>query len=151
PDSCHLLLGPYGPPRCRLGRKLFCDIRGWVPIRPISAGRISWPMTLVSRAQPFIFTGDLVNAVWRESALAVCHWWGVTPQTVSTGRMALGGGPIAEGTSRLRGVLARQILGAPRSGGAGARLNTLEVNTKKVSTEGKADGPRRLGGVALGN
>jgi tetratricopeptide (TPR) repeat protein len=46
--------------------------------------------------QPF-----LVEAVRRESNLPVCHLWGVSPQTVSLGRKALGVGPVTPGTSRL--------------------------------------------------
>ena len=44
---------------------------------------------------------DLAKALRRESNQAICHWWGITPQTVSKWRKALGIGPITEGTSRL--------------------------------------------------
>src|SRR5271163_586290 len=29
-DRLKLLHGPYKPPRCRIGQKLFCELRGWV-------------------------------------------------------------------------------------------------------------------------
>src|SRR5204862_2547538 len=44
----------------------------------------------------------LVESVRRESAVAICQHWGVTPQTVTLWRKALGVGPTTEGTSRLR-------------------------------------------------
>jgi hypothetical protein len=44
---------------------------------------------------------DLHRAILRESNQAICHWWGVTPQTVSKWRKALGVERDTEGTSRL--------------------------------------------------
>ncbi len=46
--------------------------------------------------------GDLVRAVKLESNIAICHWWGVTPQTVTKWRNALGVDATTEGTRRLR-------------------------------------------------
>jgi hypothetical protein len=100
-DRSQLLHGPYRPPRCRLGTNLLCAIRGWVPVRRISDGRTPWPQTVVRNNRTFILTGDLVQAVRRESATAICHWWGVTPQTVTVWRKALGVGRATEGSSRL--------------------------------------------------
>jgi hypothetical protein len=53
-DRYQLLYGPYQAPRCRLGAKLLCEIRGWVPVRRISTGRIPWPQTLVRNNPAFI-------------------------------------------------------------------------------------------------
>ncbi len=104
-----LLHGPYRSPRCRLGGWLVCAIRGRVPVRSISAGRIPWPQTRHGRSRPaFILCGDLARAVRRESALAICHWWGVTAQTVTVWRKELGIGPTTEGTSQLRSALAQE-------------------------------------------
>ena len=44
-DRFKLLHGPYHSPRCRIGGKLFCQVRGWVTVRAMSDGRIVWPMT----------------------------------------------------------------------------------------------------------
>jgi hypothetical protein len=40
--------------------------------------------------------------VRRESASAVCFWWGVTAQTVSKWRKEMGVAPMTEGTRRLK-------------------------------------------------
>ena len=98
-DRHQLLIGPYRSSRCRLGKKLFCEIRGWLPLRRISPGRIPWPQTIVGRNRAFILCGDLVKAVRRESAVAISYWWEVTAQTVSKRRRAIDVGPTAEGTS----------------------------------------------------
>jgi hypothetical protein len=97
-----LLHGPYVGPRCRPGIKLFCEIRGWVIVGKMSEGRIAWPMCKVGkRARAFILCGDLVKAIQRESNIAVCYWWGVTAQTVTAWRKALGVPMMNEGTGRL--------------------------------------------------
>jgi hypothetical protein len=54
------------------------------------------------RAGSLVLCGDLAEAVRRESALAICYHWKVTPQTVSLCRKALGVGAVNEGTHRLR-------------------------------------------------
>jgi hypothetical protein len=100
-DRYKLLHGPYRMPRCKLGGRLFCEVRGEVVVKRISAGPIPWPQTIVKRARAFILCGDLVKAVQHESEVAVCRWWGVTPQTVCQWRKALGVPRANEGSSRL--------------------------------------------------
>jgi hypothetical protein len=96
------LLGSYRPPRCRLGSKLFCEIRGWVEVTRVSDGPISWPMTTKRGGKPsLILCGDLARAVRRESNQAVAFHWGVTPQTVTIWRKALDVPRANEGTHRL--------------------------------------------------
>ena len=133
-----LLHGPYRAPRCRLGKKLFCEIRGWVPVRPISAGRIPWPKTLVGRSPAFILTGDLVKAVRRESNQAVCYWWGITGQTVTAWRRALDVPRATEGTRRLHREWFRESI-PPENLAQGRRnANSAAANAKKGSaTRGK--------------
>ena len=47
PFSFHLLHGPYRAPRCRLGDKLPCKIRGrFVVVGGLTTGPIRWPYTL---------------------------------------------------------------------------------------------------------
>src|SRR5258708_2242964 len=102
PDNCRLFHGPYRPPRCQLGKRPRCRIRGRVVVKRISAGPIPWPQTIVGHVRAFILCGDLVLAVRRESEVAVAFWGGVTRQTVWVWRRAVGGGATTEGTSRLR-------------------------------------------------
>ena len=100
-DRFKLLSGPYDTPRCLLGDKLFCEIHGWVPVRRFSEDRIPWPQTLAGRNESLILCGDLLLAVRRESNEAICHWWGVTPETVACWRKALNIAAATDGMSRL--------------------------------------------------
>ena len=87
--------------RFRYGQVVFCEIRGWVPVRRISAGHIPWPQTIAGRNPAFMLCGELVMAIKRESNIAICHWWGVTAQTVSGWRKAFDVPRTNEGTARL--------------------------------------------------
>jgi hypothetical protein len=91
---------------------LFCEVRGEVVGCGVSAGGITWPIGKRGRAKSLVVTGGLARAVRRESAAAVGYWWGVTPQTVSKWRKALGVVQYNEGTTRLHSDLAP--LGASR-------------------------------------
>src|ERR1700730_5252613 len=53
-------------------------------------------------ARTIVLYGGLFKAVRRESSLAIQHWFGVGPSTVSQWRKALGVEADTEGTSRLR-------------------------------------------------
>jgi hypothetical protein len=44
-DCFKLLHGPYAPPYCRIGKPLFCEIRGWVTVRGMSGGLIPRTVT----------------------------------------------------------------------------------------------------------
>src|SRR5947209_601829 len=103
-ERVKLLRGPYQPPRYRLGKKLFCQIRGRVTVRRISDGPIPWPQTIVGGNRTYILCGDLVKAVRRESEIAVAHWWGVGQFTVWKWRKTLDVPATNEGTARLRRV-----------------------------------------------
>jgi hypothetical protein len=130
-----LLLGPYKPPRCLLGKKLFCEIRGWVPVRRISAGRIQWPQTVVGRSRAFILTGDLVKAVRHESNQAICHWWGVTPQTVTVWRKALDVPEHNEGTRRLFREWFPESIPPQKLAQARRNANSSSANAKKSAAK----------------
>jgi hypothetical protein len=64
-----------------------------------------------------VLYNGLARAVRLEASLAVAYWWGVTAQTVTVWRKALGVGPTTFGTSVLR---ARVMLGEQ-----GQRMRTL--------------------------
>jgi hypothetical protein len=66
--------------------------------------RIPWPIGQPKGipAKSLIIFSDLADAVRCESNQAVCHWWGVTPQTVTKWRKALGVGRRTAGSTRLR-------------------------------------------------
>ncbi len=132
-----LLHGPYTPPRYQLGKVLFCEIRGWCVVKAVTRGRIPWPM-VTPRGQSGLsiaLCGDLVRAIKRESNLAVCHWWGVTPQTVSKWRKALGVDPTTEGTRRLRQEHYAESYTAETRAHSIAAMNTPEANAKKAAAK----------------
>jgi hypothetical protein len=96
------LLGTYHTPRFRYGRKVICEVRGEVVITGMTDSRIPWPIGKRGRGRhSLVVYKGLAKAIRRESNLAICHWWGITPQTVSKWRKALGVEPTTEGTSRL--------------------------------------------------
>jgi hypothetical protein len=99
------LLGKYKTPRVRVGSVLSCESRDCdVIVMGYSDARIPWPVGRKPRspARGLILYGGLAAAVCRESNLAVCYWFGVTPQTVSKWRKALGVEMTNAGTGRLR-------------------------------------------------
>jgi hypothetical protein len=131
-DRYRLLHGPYQAPRCRLGGKLFCKIRGWVKVRQISAGRIPWPMTLVIGGPTLILCGGLVQAVRCESNQAVAYWWGVGDKTVSKWRKALAVPRFNEGTLRLSEEYFAEHVPEDVRIQATLKASTHEANRKKA-------------------
>lgn len=103
-DRYKLLSGPYRAPSFRYGQTMLCEVRGELIVRGLSAGRIPWPLGIKKgeRNRSLVVTGGLVEAVKRESNIAVAYWWGVNANTVTKWRKALGIGLSNEGTQRLR-------------------------------------------------
>jgi hypothetical protein len=106
-DRFRLLFGPYQTPVFKYGDTAFCEVRGEVILCGLTAGRIPWPVGKRAvkgpraRARALVLCGALADAVRRESAQAVAFCWGVTTQTVTKWRKALGVGATNEGTHRL--------------------------------------------------
>ena len=98
-----LLFGPYRTPVFRYGDVVLCEMRGQVDLCGLSESRIPWPLGKRGRSKGIALFGALARAVRHESAAAVAYWWGVSPQTVTLWRRALGVGPTTTGTSVLRG------------------------------------------------
>jgi hypothetical protein len=105
PNELRLLFGPYRPPKLRRGRRTTSLLRGDVVITGTSGGRIPWPRCRRIGARGgsgLLLAGDLVEAVRRESAAAVCFWWGVSEGVVWRWRRELGVGRMdSEGSARL--------------------------------------------------
>jgi hypothetical protein len=96
------LLGKYRTPRFRYGRKVLCEVRGEVTICGLSTAPIPWPLCTRGRGRrSLVVFKDLHKAILRESNQAICHWWGITPQTVTKWRKALGVKRNTEGSRRL--------------------------------------------------
>src|SRR4051794_1917545 len=102
PDSeRYRLLRLLRTPRCGVGRHLTCLLRGRLKVAGISDARIPWPFVRMGRPA-LIVTPELARAIRRESNAALCYWLGVTGQTVTKWRKALGVLVTNEGTRRLR-------------------------------------------------
>jgi hypothetical protein len=84
------LFGPYRPPACEVGGPLFCEIRGWVTVGGISDSPVPWPYMKARGRHSPILCGELVKAVRQEANAVICALFGVTGQTVSKWRKALG-------------------------------------------------------------
>jgi hypothetical protein len=99
------LLGTYATPCVRIGDVLSCEARDCdVIVIGYTDGRISWPVGRKkgTSGRSLVVYGDLAEAVRLESNQAVCYWFGVTQQTVTKWRKALGVGVTNDGTNRLR-------------------------------------------------
>lgn len=99
-----LLHGPYTTLCVRIGQTLVDEVRGIdVVVVGLTDARIGWPIGKAKggRTKAPIVCGDLERAVRLESNLAVCYWFGITPQTVSKWRKLLGVPRMTEGTKKL--------------------------------------------------
>ena len=132
-DRVKLLHGPYAPPLCRIGDVVFCDVRGQVVVTGLSAGRVPWPMGQRGRAKALVVFAGLADAVRTESNQAVCHWWGVSPQTVSKWRKLLGVPRGNEGTDRLYRDYAPERLTPQVRAKAVKAASTSKANRKKAA------------------
>ena len=113
-----LIGGPYQTPRCRIGGKLRCEVRGKVTVRGISDVLIPWPFTWIredDRRPALILCGDLARAVKVESGAAVQHWWGVSQYYATLWRRTLGVDPVNDGTSALLSRLVPNSLGTEKA------------------------------------
>ena len=98
-----LRFGQYRTPRFKYGDQVKDARRGPVTIVGLSDAAIPWPIGAgVRGAKSLVLFGALARAVRRESNQAVAQAWGVTGQTVTAWRRALGVGPTTDGTSTLR-------------------------------------------------
>jgi hypothetical protein len=146
-----LLHGPCRAPRCKIGQKLWCEMRGWVIVRGMSEGRVAWPVTRVNRATAFIVCAGLAEAIRRESASAVCYWWGITPQTVTKWRKALDVPTYNEGTTKLWSKLSAEFLTPEVQKRARKKANSPEMNAKKrAGVLGREVSPKQAVALAQG-
>ena len=110
------LLGSYQTPQFKSGDVVPCVLRGNVKVVGVTVARIPWPtgkrIDGRKNSTPAIILCDgLVDAVKNESNEAVCYWWGVTGQTVTLWRKALGIRRSNSGTSKLHAANYRDHVG----------------------------------------
>jgi len=100
-----LLYGPYRTPKVTIGTVLTCESRDCdVIVVGYTDARIPWPVGRQRgrAARGPVVYGELAEAVRRESGIAICYWWGVTGQTATKWRKALGVEQYTDGTRRLK-------------------------------------------------
>src|ERR1700704_5527219 len=103
-----LRFGPYRTPRFKYGDVVFCERCGEVTLCGLSKGRIPWPMCRRGKAMAIVLSGGLVDAVQRESGVAIQYWWGVGQDTVWKWRKALGVDRYTQGTRALQSDYANE-------------------------------------------
>jgi hypothetical protein len=134
-----LLFGPYATPRFEYGDVASCAVRGDVRLCGLSAGPVPWPTCRQKRTGGgrlvLVVYGALADAVRRESATAVAHWFGVSMCTVWAWRKALGVGRSNEGTRALRRAAAVQP--AVVAGPAKARAKAGDPERRRKIAEAK--------------
>jgi hypothetical protein len=107
-DRVKLRFGPYKTPQFRYGDVVFCERCGEVTLCGLSSGRIPWPTCRRGKAMAIVLFGDLVDAVRRESSVAIQYWWGVGPSTASKWRKALAVERLIKGTRALLSAYASE-------------------------------------------
>ena len=107
-DRFKLRFGKYQTPAFRYGATVRCEVFGEVKIVGLSDGRIPWPIGARGRYRTLVIFKGLAKAVRNESNQAVCHWWGLTPQTISKWRKALGVKRINAGTFATKSEYAQE-------------------------------------------
>lgn len=111
------LLGTYSTPKFKYGDAVMCEVRGEVIITGLTDATIPWPVGKKpgGRARTFVVYEGLAEAIRREAATAICAAWGVTPQTVTKWRKAMGVGQYTEGTAILKSVSASESEGVAKA------------------------------------
>ena len=141
----HQLLGAYRTPEFKYGDVLPCAIHGYVRAVGLTDGLIPWPVGKridgrKAGTPAIILYGGLISAVQTESNRAVSYWWGVSGQTVTRWRKALGVGRTNSGTSTLRTAYARGHVGeAMRK----ALLPVLSSPERRAKISAAIQGKRR--------
>lgn len=104
-ERLKLLHGPYAAPKFKVGEFLECEYRGReVKVRGITDAPIPWPSVRGrGNHSPIVYAG-LVDAIRRESVVAVSYHWGVARETVWKWRKSLKVSRNNEGTQRLHKV-----------------------------------------------
>jgi hypothetical protein len=127
------LFGPYRPPRrSRPGDRLRCRVHGWVEVGGLSDTPVPWPYRKAKGRHSPILCGDLARAVRQEANIVVCYLFGVTGQTVTQWRAALGVGHANPGTSERKAASRRGIPRPPHV------IAALRANRPVVTDELRA-------------
>ena len=141
-----LRFGKYAKPAFRIGKRANDAILGEVTIIGVTVGKIPWPVFQNRGRKSLVVYRGLLRALQRESAGAVCYWWGVSPCTVSKWKRLLDIGKTV-GTTKLHSltfkgeagerarIASRPTLSSPERG---AKISAAMLG-KPRSTNGQAE------------
>jgi hypothetical protein len=90
----------YRTPRFSYGSVVMDDVRGWVTIVGMTDAPIPWPIGKRGRAKSPVVYGALTRAIRSEPAIAVARAWGLTAQTITKWRKALGVPAMNQGSMK---------------------------------------------------
>lgn len=110
-DRFRLVAGPYTAPTVRRGDTLFCEARQCpVVVTGYSTGPLPWPkgQSGPKRKPGIIVCGGLAQAVRAESNQALARLMGVSADTITRWRAALGVGRVTPGTHAIHLSYTRQ-------------------------------------------
>lgn len=101
-DRFKLRFSPYATPQFEYGDVVMDEVRGEMTIVGLTDARIPWQIGKRPKGQKTIVVyAGLADAVRKEANITVCHWRGITPQTVSKWRRALDVERMTPGSSAL--------------------------------------------------
>jgi hypothetical protein len=121
-----------------------CARRGEVRIVGLSEVPIPWPIgqTLPrGRGRTLVLYGGLAETVKRESSEAVAYFWGVTAQTVTIWRKALGVGQYNEGTTALKSERQAPVLERARVAAAPTWSSPERAEKMSAALKGRVQPP----------
>jgi hypothetical protein len=124
--------------------QLRCRVHGWVEVGGISDTPVPWPYRRAKGRHSPILCGDLVRAVRQEANVVVCHLFGVTPQTVTHWRAALGIKHKNPGTSERKAAPRR---GVPRPPHVIATWRAGRPSVVSDATRAKISATNRRNGI----
>jgi len=144
PSDRFQLLDKYKTPRFRFGQSVMDEVRGVVTTVMLSGAPIPWPVGKRGRQVALVHYGDLVRAVFMESNQAVAYWWGVTPQTVTKWRKALGAKRSNPGSHRLwhNNALSEPVAAGREKANMRSRNGKLDAGRRAAIAAAKRGVPR---------
>jgi hypothetical protein len=120
------------------------DVRGQVELVGLTAGPVPWPIGKRGRVKAIAVFGALAEAIRREAAQVVAHFWGVGMFTVWKWRKALGVGAVNEGPRHLKRENYADHVGATMRAAAAPTLRSPARRAKIAAARRGKPRPRHV-------